>query len=550
MLDVLDNLLDLVLNPPQAIGLSIKKAIIYSNRPKADSLVIAEMAQKKLLDSSLLAADDIEFANRDTGYSSIHLIFSIPVQLNLASKGQITEPCLFEVQIRDIFEEAWSEISHVLDYGNKEQSSAELVTEELAGQTGWASHLKALKLASDNCGIYTNLIEQQQRRDHQIIRNRDRFVSVTDLSDELSQILKLIPNTSSNTALRGAVQQAYGLLEQGNDATEREFDRARAREFYRASAEKFGLAKKLLDKYADQRFINSAALPIKYYLDMEQANAISFSLPATSDEFDSAQWASWRKAIEIYQMVMDEHPKNAPVYLRLGQCLARARARPDDKKSHELCRAELGTARAYLERVVPLASEDPLIESKDNGIYYDAPMLLAHVLVGLASCTDDVEEKKRLYIESINRLASLIDVKAIRREARPEKLRIYHRSVSNAVFWLYELSLLDPTVRERERKRIAEYLELMTGPPLNSYVERYVESLDNVILGSEMIGQQRQAWHKARQNMQHLERMGFERLGHKGREAAIQQLDADQKLMYERARRVVDRLMPPEENTN
>lgn len=541
--EVAKGILDFIKSPGNAeLRVSLRDAEIYTNRPDADPLSIVSNVQMILDESGLLPGDRRRDVNRESGYSSVHLILSAPVKLRLANKGLVNETCHFEIQIRDLFEEAWGEIAHTLYYNEKDLMVTDHVADERASNELWRPQLNSLKAMVDACSQQAGLIEQSKRKVRQLVKNRDRYDSVTDLKGEMEAILAVILNDTNTEELRGTIEQAFGLLEQGNETTERELDPQSAKVFYKAAADRFEHAKSILGKYATRLLHNAAQMPTLYYLDMEHANALTFSLPSTTAEMSDDELGAWKKAHEIYLAVRQRHPDNAAVYLRLGQFLSRPR--PSRHFSREWVRKALLQAKENLEQVLDKAPHDLVVEGDDNSIYYDTPVALAGALDALADIAESAEEKCAYYREAIRQITSIIDPERILHETDRDKLRIFHRSVSNAIYFIYELSQLDPSVKETEKQRLCECLTLLTTPPLNAFAERYVESIDNIVIAADMVGDAIAARERAHVNMQHLKRIGFERLGRDAHQVAINSLSKAQREMYDRAAEIL-RKHPP-----
>ena len=127
------------------------EAVIYSNLPNAgqDSdgipLKVTELLTKAGFNA---AAQPPE--SRKGGYSSVH--FVAKVEIMGAGKSQPSIPV--EIQVRDIFEEAWCEIDHTLRYVNDREAPTEDI------DATWKRHLAALKTAADGNSQHAALIKQ------------------------------------------------------------------------------------------------------------------------------------------------------------------------------------------------------------------------------------------------------------------------------------------------------------------------------------------------------------------------------------------------------
>ena len=77
--------------------------------------------------------------------------------------------------------EAWGEIAHTLYYNEKDLMVTDHVAAERASNELWRPQLNSLKAMVDACSQQAGLIEQSKRKVRQLVRNRDRYASVTDL---------------------------------------------------------------------------------------------------------------------------------------------------------------------------------------------------------------------------------------------------------------------------------------------------------------------------------------------------------------------------------
>lgn len=90
-----------------------------------------------------------------SAYSSVHVVLQFP------RSPEIPLPTRCELQIRSVFEEAWSEISHKLGYGPEKLAASKAADQgRKAAPALWKQHLDALKSLADGCAHYSDLIAQ------------------------------------------------------------------------------------------------------------------------------------------------------------------------------------------------------------------------------------------------------------------------------------------------------------------------------------------------------------------------------------------------------
>ncbi|MCA1948873.1 MAG: hypothetical protein LDL55_12235, partial [Armatimonadetes bacterium] len=94
-----------------------------------------------------------------SSYSSVHVIIEAECG---ADGNRVSAHC--EIQLRSVFEEAWSEINHRLVYAPTKRGKAldpdAMQTAFAAGPAEWQHHLDALKSLTDGCAQYADLIRR------------------------------------------------------------------------------------------------------------------------------------------------------------------------------------------------------------------------------------------------------------------------------------------------------------------------------------------------------------------------------------------------------
>ncbi|CAK0740291.1 putative RelA/SpoT domain-containing protein [uncultured Gammaproteobacteria bacterium] len=197
----------------------LEEVIVYSNRQPNDPLSIAGEVRSLLTDSGLLdnLSDEKKklFAQPEymkSGYSSVHFIVRVPIQCSeftdFNNKDKILGYVKIEIQLRDIFEEAWGEIQHSLVYAGKDQSPQERLD---ASEASWRPHLNALKLYVDGCSQHATIIKQNARSPKPISSPKVDSTSLSPLENDLQNILSALNKETPSTTIE-AIKKAYDLL--------------------------------------------------------------------------------------------------------------------------------------------------------------------------------------------------------------------------------------------------------------------------------------------------------------------------------------------------
>lgn len=179
----------------------IHEIITYTNRPMEDPDSIS-VAVDGLLEEEGLTHYRHSTEYKHSGYSSVHVIINVNLE---KIKAQAEDCQTVEIQIRDIFEEAWSEIDHTLRYvADREESN------ESGILSIWKPHLNALKTFSDGCSQHARLIKSRAIDKTNENMNLTKLQTSGEPADLASLVKKQLP-----AKLHGEVDAAYAAL---NDA--------------------------------------------------------------------------------------------------------------------------------------------------------------------------------------------------------------------------------------------------------------------------------------------------------------------------------------------
>jgi len=303
---------------------------VYTNRPDHDPNSIAPKAAQLIKNfgpsnfASALRPFEIRHRvdSRDSGYSAIHFVLSASLRKKVYG-NDVADAVKFEIQIRDIFEEAWSQVSHTVSYRQKDGFYQTGVRPNSTVEIIARPQLNALKAVADGC----SQLAEQIRRTYEDLRGRlsivdpkSTYLSVVPLPDVCAFVLASVPR--EREVLIDLVRTAYGLVQDARDAADKHFDNQVSRSNYLAAAGKFAEA------IERARETLGVVLPdgktIEWYLKIEQANALIFSLPPTLRSVAEAQRKAYRQVCALYDDLEAKFPHDHVVQLRRAQAERKA----------------------------------------------------------------------------------------------------------------------------------------------------------------------------------------------------------------------------------
>ncbi len=428
---------------------------VYTNRPDNDPTSIAPNAEQLIrnvstsyfVPRSRICEIKYRVDSRDSGYSAIHFVLgaTLPRRVN---REEVPDSVKFEIQIRDIFEEAWSQVSHTVSYGEKdslyETGTRGNSTVELIARP----QLNALKTVADGC----SQLADQIRRTYDDLRGRlsivdpsSTYLSVVPLRDVRDFILARIPD--EREVLIEAIKTAYGLVQDARDAADKYFDNRVARSNYLAAAQKFEEA---ISRAGETLGI---VLPdgktIEWYLTIEQANALIFSLPTKLKDADEAQRLDHQRACELYHALEVKFPSDHVVQLR--------RAQAQRKATHTEIEAT-GAIRRLENCLALLGKGVPSLRGESDLTDHLVRIELGLARLDYSEYVESREAKERALREAVRDVQTII-AEELPETLEPELLRIYHRALSNVLWFYHRLrAIAGATLSETDfRNHSAQY---------------------------------------------------------------------------------------------
>lgn len=510
---------------------------IYTNRPNRDPTALAPRARAfiETFGTRHFVKGDRQYEikhrvdSRDSGYSAVHfvLVVAAPRKVN---RVDVADKVRFEIQIRDIFEEAWSQVSHMVSYGGKDQQyetgEAANVTVDIIARP----QLNALKTVADGC----SQLADQIRRTYDDLRGRlsivdssRAYTSVVPLHQVRDYVLAPIP--PERDVLIETIRQAYDLLQNARDAADKNFDNRVSRDTYLAAAARFK------DAIARAGEALRVALPdgktIEWYLTIEQANSLIFSLPSKIKDAAEDQLAAYREACELYDRLATQYPNDHVVQLRRAQAQRKVvRTEPE--------------ARATIQRLVDCLGR---LDSAGELLRGESRLTRRMVLVELGLARLDLSEmvrdnatRQQALSMAIQEMEQIIAATELAARPDPEELRIYHRALSNSL-WCYHrmrAGAEDP-LPKHDADRIAFYISELRSSVLWSVARFYAETIENLMFGSKLLDRIGDALDMARLNIKLLEEAANDQRRPNDNRDVTELLDPEQQGMFLRAIRFV-----------
>jgi ppGpp synthetase/RelA/SpoT-type nucleotidyltranferase len=292
--DVLSHLVEFLLeqNGDITIGKEgIREIEPYSNRHENDPLSIDKHVRRVVHRLGLRKKLIAKKPSR-SGYSSVHVVIRPLVRCRETAVSTFVE-----IQIRSVFEDAWSEISHRAAYA---AGRATQILEGIDIEPPQAEHLNVLKSFVDASIQYADLISESlggapfRMGSLGLARARDY------VPPDVNEALGLQPPIT-----RMLFQEAEDRLERAFNAN---FTSDRRR-FLAIAADRFQRCREEIESSSLKAAQKKAVLR---FLDME--SGLCLNIAGSSEEND--------RAIKIFQRIVDEDPADPVALYRLGISLS------------------------------------------------------------------------------------------------------------------------------------------------------------------------------------------------------------------------------------
>jgi ppGpp synthetase/RelA/SpoT-type nucleotidyltranferase len=515
-LEVLEELLYLAHRRKHDLGLRITEIIVYSSRAENDPLAINVMAERvieEFTQQHLDGDNQIKWRgpqNPESGYSSLHVIFALPVEIELGAGPEKVESSI-EVQIRDVFEEGWGELSHRLGYKRYNQGLSDARELDRQLKTARFRELNALKASADAVSQHATLLDRSLSYFVDSAGFSGAEQSVSNIEEDLNSILQIISPESSNW--RALVGDAYHMMRAAHEAAVREFDNAAPCEYYQSAASLFGKLIHLLpDIIKETRLAGNTRMPVNYHLQLELANALMKSVnPHVKVAAGTEGQKTLEAAIGLYRSLLatrgmeGEYARDATIHLRLGQALARAATNSGEQEQ----------AIAMLRKAQELSQVDPQINRLNHDHWL--PLQAIYEITKLQFYMAEQSSAKLTNIEaSINdgdNAVAMAHEFVIRNNGHTN---LAHKIINNTLYyrWLHAMLLRRKGLRIESdaREKMVQYFEALLRRPYKRLVETHTETIDTLMRVANFLDQQGIAHDMAEKNINKLQQVARVRL--------------------------------------
>jgi ppGpp synthetase/RelA/SpoT-type nucleotidyltranferase len=535
IVDVVEELFEFVVaQAGRERSLGIEDVVIYSNRPDKDPLSMSALITRAIEDVNFgeRKPKTISIVNRESGYSSVHLIMRMPARVDFGG-GDTEDTARFEIQVRDVFEDGWGEISHKLAYKRQTKGDAgpDVRRPDQAFRIARVRELNALKASADACSQHATLIDRNMAYwlDAAGLKGTER--SVSEIEKDLANILALVP--SAMTDARETLSVAYRTMQQAHDSAVRDIDNELSREFYRAAATKFKAAISKLAGHLDARIRVTNGMPVRYYLTLERANALVMSVPPFKS--DEAAIGALRSAVPLYEGLRSapDYAGDATIRLRLGQALARIANATQHDRDFEAAIAVLRDARR-------LAANDPLLQPLGSlhWLALEAYYQIAKAEFGRADAGKIARGDGLAHAITVGH--DLVQVAQRFVEIDSAHVNLAHKCINNTLFAMTQLYRPDGAqIDDPARAKMKEYMGMLRRRPYRRFVETHTETIDTLMRAAVIVRQRDMALEMAYKNVAKLRQIARSRSGQDDPSSVPHYLDPDQREMYVDAMKLV-----------
>jgi ppGpp synthetase/RelA/SpoT-type nucleotidyltranferase len=462
MVDVLSKVLDLIAtkSEKESIGSFISNPVeaieIRSSRPPEDPLSIRNLVHELLISRSL------EGFITDTAqevYSSLHMLVKARVG---------SEEAIVEIQIRSVFEDAWSEVNHKLRYGpTKAAVKFHVETGERMERSGrevWHPHLDALKSLSDGCAQYADLIHRD------FLRNSNGSARSTDAQsvDTAEETKALFSGCSPS--IKALVSHAVDARDEAEKLDEKNLPEREAA-FTRA-AEGFSKAQTVLETDHDHDLGKtkkaSKPLPEAQYKKLrrslrgQQAFCMMFS---KNEELRNGAEKLWRE-------LSTEDPADPIPYYRLAQ--------------NALERSKWASARELFEEARKCLKND---YPQYHWVHKALPRQLGYVIWRIAEVEDNDSNKVALLEEALSLTSAALVGPPDMDGEKATKREVLARN--NLVYYAWELTNYVESARVSQLRTeiIPHYDYLRNRHPMDHTIGR----TDTLMRAAHLLGDKHNA---------------------------------------------------------
>jgi tetratricopeptide (TPR) repeat protein len=299
--------------------------------------------------------------------------------------------------------------------------------------------------------------------------------------------------------IKDLIREAYRQMALALEAARLTLDDEAPRTHYEKAADAFRQVDLHLSPAHKARHPSGLTMPVGYFLELEFANALAFSVRETEPVP--------KEALDIYERLAEQHPADTAVFLRSGRARVKAarHAPPGNAK-----RDTLQAAIRDLNKALSCAPFDGLVDP-NHWVYFEAPLQIG-ICFWLISEFPDVPIEKR--VESLKTAISHTEAATNRKkpDSDPDDFVkfITLRAAGNIVF--YASSLMKSGIRTPEiEQAIDRYTQYLLDDGSWAIAKNQPRIIDSIMSGATANADWPLALRMARLNAENLTKISYER---------------------------------------
>ncbi|MBF0131722.1 MAG: hypothetical protein HQL75_03940 [Magnetococcales bacterium] len=464
----------------------LEKITIYDNRPDSDPLAITEKVKGKILKFLPSEHHKVVKGSKESGYSSVHIIAMVTVDYETLSgnlKKGVDVPV--ELQIRDVFEDAWGEIEHRMVYSSKDDEEGRV--RSISANPLWRQHLGVLKVFVDGCSQYAGILHRYELQSRITEEPKSDSAPISRADADKGYVISLLQKEGVGREVISVVDGAYKQLKKVQDQRLQLSDPA-----YQELADKFADAIKISKDFLDRKFPDGYA--IRYFLESERLLAM---MNTTDGELQP-------NVQDDYQELFKQFPEDVVLSYRKGQILCR----DSELESFYEAVAVLEKAQANIDNPQCFPSN---FEPKWLGFLRDAiPVQLGHAYGRIYECLakTDPEKAKEYLGRGIQLNQGVVDRCNLEMfsQVEPDHCRVLGRAVNNFLTCLLDKECGSGTIAalilskqppDWNKERVIELLQWMVDSPALAKFRTEFTTRDTVMVVRAVLGETKLAIQEA-----------------------------------------------------
>lgn len=416
---------------------------IFTNRPEGDPYAIPNQV-RKLVETFGFADRIRPPESKESGYSSVHLIVDVEIELERAYGPSRSTAVPMEIQVRDIFEEGWGEIDHALRY----KPDGQRLSDEHQEIKRWLSNLNALKTHCDGCSQQAWIIKERGIPGPDMASLVETTRSTETTQEAIAWLLDVLPSK-----FHDLVRRIYELRARA----QRIMDRYIARDM-------FDQTLRLLDQLAEEAANHLDVLtiierPVRYQIEMERA--FCFLVGSKED---------LQEAVKIYDNMHEQYPQDVVPYYRHGMTMRKLK--------------DIDASIKLFKKGLELLDKDRTI-GEDHWVKAALPRNFGFSYWKLAKKLSDDPRQSRQRFAHLRKAHHYTEI-AYKAKTTDDLERL--QTVNNLIYFTWKYLSLRPQGYKTINKTRLEALLAELEPMANIETSEDFESLETLCVAHKLLG--------------------------------------------------------------